>query len=149
VARGRDWPAEIDRWTERFRGVPDPPAAFADALRDGWEPEARARLAAEAEAYAVAHAGYVAQMAAAGVDLVRLDCKQGSCGHCARLCGSAYSLVGATPELPSPPPLPICPACRHTLNMLTPFWMTSLGLTVEDLAAEAQAYDEDEGSGRG
>lgn len=136
----RDWDAEIDRWTELFRGIPDPPEPFARALRDGWSEGARRRLADEAEAYARAHEGYTTQMRAAGVDLVRLDCRAGSCGHCARYCGSAYTLAGETPELPAPPPLPLCPACRHILNMLTPFWMTSVGLTVEDLATEAQPY---------
>lgn len=138
----RDWRAEIERWTERFRDIPDPPEPFATALRDGWTDEARDRLAAEAEAYARTHSGYLGQIAAAGVDLVRLDCKAGSCGHCARYCGSAYSLTGETPGLTRPPPLPICPACRHTLNMLTPFWMTSVGLTVEDLAEESRPYGE-------
>lgn len=139
-AAGRDWQAEIDRWTTLFADIADPPEPFATALRDGWNPEARQRLAEEAEAYLRAHSGYLGQIAEAGVDLVRLDCKAGACGHCRRYCGSAYSLTGETAGLTSPPPLPICPACRHTLNMLTPFWMASLGLTPEDLAEESQPY---------
>jgi hypothetical protein len=29
--------------------------------------------------------------------------------------------------------MPICPACRHTLNMVTPFFLQSMNLTVDDL----------------
>jgi hypothetical protein len=74
------------------------------------------------------------------VDLVRLDAKSGDCGVCRKYVGKAYSLAGDTPGLPPPPPLPICPACRHTLNLLTPFFMQSLGLELEDLVAEAQPF---------
>jgi hypothetical protein len=137
---GRDWDAEIDLWTERFREVADPPEPFATALRDGWDPAARASLAAGAEDYAARHAAWVAQIRAAGEDLVRLDCRDGECGVCAPLCGSAYTLTGATEGLPPPPPLPICPACRHTLNLLTPFFMQSLGLDLDDLIAEARPW---------
>ena len=135
-----DWQAEIDRWTERFRAVADPPPPFAAALRDGWTAEARERLAAEAEAYARSHEAYVREIRAAGVDLVRVDCRAGACGVCRKYEGKAYSLAGETPELPPPPPLPICPACRHTLNLLTPFFMQSLGLELEDLIADAQPF---------
>ena len=45
----RDWDAEIDAWTERFRTIPDPPEVFARAIRDGWDPAERAALAADAE----------------------------------------------------------------------------------------------------
>jgi len=137
---GRNWDAEIDRWTERFRAVDDPPEPFATALREGWAPEARAALAREAESYRLSHDALLAQILAAGVDLVRFDCKTGACGVCAKYCGKAYSLAGETPELPDPPPLPICPACRHTLNLLTPFYMQSLGLDIEDLAADSQPF---------
>lgn len=71
---------------------------------------------------------------------MRLDCRAASCGACARYCGSAYSLAGETEELPPPPPLPICPACRHTLNLLTPFFMQSMGLDLDDLVDQAQPY---------
>ncbi|MGE0026002.1 MAG: hypothetical protein AB7O78_01895 [Thermoleophilia bacterium] len=74
------------------------------------------------------------------MDLVRLDCKAGSCGVCAKYCGKAYTLTGETEDLPPPPPLPICPACRHTLNLLTPFFMQSLGVDLDDLIAEAQPF---------
>lgn len=74
---------------------------------------------------------------------MRLDCKGGSCGVCERYCGSAYSLTGATEDLPEPPPLPICPACRHTLNLLTPFFMQSLGLEIEDLIEASVPYEDD------
>lgn len=139
---GPDWQAEIDRWTERFRDAPDPPEPFATALREGWSDAARRELAEAAEAHRATHAALRAQMEASGVDLVRFDCKGGSCGTCARYCGSAYSLRGETPELPPPPPNPICPACRHTLNLLTPFYMQSLGLEIEDLADAAVPYRE-------
>ena len=139
----RDWDAEIDRWTERFRSVDDPPEPFATALREGWSAEAREELRDEAAAYAARHEAWLAQISSAGVDLVRLDCKAGSCGVCVRYCGSAYTLTGATEGLPPPPPLPICPACRHTLNLLTPFYMQGLGLDVEDLVADAQPYVEE------
>jgi hypothetical protein len=137
----RDWEAEIDRWTERFRGVADPPEPFATALRDGWTAEARAELAREASAYLSRHRAWIQEIGRAGVDLVRLDCKAGACGVCARYCGSAYSLAGETPGLPAPPPLPICPACRHTLNILTPFYMQSLGIELEDLVREARPFE--------
>lgn len=137
---GRDWDAEIDRWTERFRHVEDPPEPFGQALRDGWSAEMRADLAAAAEGYAARHAAYLEEIAGAGVDLVRFDCKAGSCGVCAKYCGKAYSLLGQTPALPDPPPLPICPACRHTLNLLTPFFLQSLGLELQDLVDEAQPF---------
>jgi ferredoxin len=136
----RDWQAEIDRWTERFRGVEDPPEPFATALREGWTAEAREALAAEAEAYASAQRTLLEQVGGAGMDLVRLDCRAGSCGVCARYCGKAFSLTGETEGLPPPPPMPICPACRHTLNLLTPFFMQSLGLDVEDLIDEAEPF---------
>jgi hypothetical protein len=74
------------------------------------------------------------------MDLVRLDCKGGSCGVCAKYCGKAYALTGEAEGLPAPPPLPICPACRHTLNLLTPFFMQSLGMDLDDLIAEAQPF---------
>ncbi len=88
------------------------------------------------------HAAYVAEIGAAGVDLVRFDCKAGSCGVCAKYCGKAYSLLGETPDLPEPPPLPICPACRHTLNLLTPFFLQSLGLDLQDLVDDAQPFED-------
>lgn len=74
------------------------------------------------------------------MDLVRLDCKAGSCGVCVKYCGKAFTLGGATEGLPEPPPLPICPACRHTLNLMTPFFMQSMGLDLDDLIAEAQPF---------
>lgn len=138
----RDWDAEIDRWTALFAAIPDPPEPFATALRDGWSAAARVALADEAETYAQRHVAYVATLRASGMDLVRLDQKQGDCGACRRYAGKAYSLGGATEGLPPPPPLPICPACRHTLNLLTPFFLQSMGLGVEDLIAEAEPYVE-------
>jgi hypothetical protein len=138
----RDWDAEIDRWTARFAEVDDPPEPFGQALRDGWTAEMRADLAREAEAYARRHEAYRAEIAAAGVDLVRFDCRAGSCGVCAKYCGKAYTLLGETPELPEPPPLPICPACRHTLNLLTPFFLQSLGLDLQDLVDQAQPFED-------
>ncbi len=140
MAAGRDWNTEIDRWTALFADVDDPPEPFATALREGWTPEARAELAEAAQEYLARHEAYVAQLRSSGVDLVRLDAKQGDCGACRRYVGRAYSLTGEADGLPPPPPLPICPACRHTLNMLTPFFLQSTGLTMEELVAEAEPY---------
>jgi hypothetical protein len=140
----RDWDAEIDAWTERFRSIPDPPEMFARAIRDGWDPADRATLAAEAEAYSVRHEGWLREITASGWDLVRLDLRD-PCGACARYAGAPYSAAGAAPDLPPPPPLPICPACRHTLNLLTPFFMQSLGIHPEDLADDAVPYEPIEG----
>jgi hypothetical protein len=139
----RDWDAEIDRWTESFRVVTDPPEPFARALREGWDPAARAQLAADAQAYAAQTDGLLAQIAGAGWDLVRFDAKSGSCGVCAKYVGKAYSLRGEHPQLPPPPPLPICPACRHTLNLMTPFFLQSMGLDIDDLAAQAQPFEDE------
>lgn len=129
----RDWYAEIDAWTDRFRALEDPPAEFARAIDEGWAEADRECLARDAADYHERQAGYIAELMAAGVDIVRLDQKSGNCGACARYEGCAYSLGGQTPGLPAPPPMPICPACRHTLNMVTPFFLQSLGLDVEDL----------------
>lgn len=118
----------------------DPPEPFATALREGWTEESRARLADEAEDYTRRHRSWLGQISGAGMDLVRLDCKAGSCGVCVKYCGSAYTLTGEPEGLPDPPPLPICPACRHTLNLLTPFFMQSLGMDLDDLIAEAQPF---------
>jgi hypothetical protein len=122
--------------------VPDPPEPFATALRDGWTPEGRRRLAEEAEEYRREHVALMTQLAASGVELLRFDAKRGDCGVCRRYVGKAYSLRGETPGLPPPPPLPICPACRHTLNLLTPFFMQSLGIGVEELVEEAEPFEE-------
>lgn len=138
---GRDWDGEIDRWTEVFRQEPAPPAAFRAALTDGWDPEARREVVAAAEAYAAEQEAYVAQIRAAGVDLVRLDFKEGCCSVCARWEGRPFSLSGETEELPPPPPLPMCPSCRPMLNLLTPYFMQSLGLDVEDLVADARPWE--------
>ena len=137
----RDWDAEIDAWTERFRHIPDPPPVFAVAIRDGWDPDERRALAADAEAYARQHEGWVQQITAAGWDLVRLDTRGEECGACARYSGSPYSLTGETAGVPPPPPLPICPACRHTLNLLTPFFMQSTGMDAGDLVRDAVPYE--------
>jgi hypothetical protein len=49
--------------------------------------------------------------------------------------------MGETPGVPPPPPLPICPACRHTLNLLTPFYMQSTGMDTGDLVRDAVPYE--------
>lgn len=133
MAQTRDWQREIDEWTERFRGVEDPPEPFATAIREGWTEAMRETFARDAQEYLERHEGWVGQLRSGGMDLVRFDCKNGSCEVCAPYCGCAYSLDGETPELPPPPPLPICPACRHTLNLLTPFFMQGMGLDLDDL----------------
>lgn len=140
MAATRDWDAEIDRWTALFAHVDDPPEPFATALRSGWNPAARAKLAAEAQEYLTRHEAYLAELRASGVDLVRFDAKRGDCGACRRYVGKAYSLSGETEGVPAPPPLPICPACRHTLNLLTPFFLQSTGLEIEDLVADAEPF---------
>jgi hypothetical protein len=137
---GRDWEAEIDRWTEVFRDEPEPPAVFRAALAGGWDPAARRQLASDAAEYAAEQDAYVAQIRAAGVDLVRLDFKEGCCSFCARWEGKPFSLTGEAEGLPPPPPLPMCPGCRPMLNLLTPYFMQSLGLDADDLAADALPY---------
>ena len=138
----RDWDAEIDRWTERFRETANPPEPFATALREGWTPEARQTLIDEASTYSEQADGLLTQITAAGWDLVRFDAKFGSCGRCEKYVGKAYSLTGEHSELPPPPPLPICPACRHTLNLLTPSFLQSTGRDIDDLADESVPFDE-------
>ena len=135
-----DWQGEIDRWTERFRSEPNPPEPFKTALRDGWSAEMRDALVEKAEHYAARTTAYLEEIRLAGVDLVRFDCKTGSCSVCRKYEGKAYSLSGETEGLPPPPPLPICPACDHTLNLLTPFFLQSLGLDLEDLVEAAQPF---------
>ena len=137
----RDWHAEIDAWTERFRHIPDPPPVFARAIRDGWDPAEKDALASEAAGYAARHEGWLAQIGASGWDLVRLDTRGEECGACARSSGSPSSLRADTPGVPPPPPLPICPACRHTLNLLTPFYMQSTGMDAGDLVRDAVPYE--------
>ncbi len=129
----RDWYAEIDAWTERFRGIDDPPEPFATAIREGWTDATRECLARDAAEYHAKQTGYLADLAAGGVDMVRMDQKFGNCSVCRPYDGCAYSLTGATPELPQAPPTPICPACRHTLNMVTPFFLQSMNMDVDDL----------------
>lgn len=136
----RDWVAEIDAWTERFRAVADPPEPFATALRTGWDPAVKQRLAVDAAAYHARQRAYMAQLAASGVELVRLDEKDGNCGVCRPYDGCGYSLRGETEGLPPPPPMPICPACRHTLSLLTPFFLQSLDRTVDDVVADSVPF---------
>lgn len=140
MTSARDWDAEIDAWTERFRDVPNPPEPFATALRDGWTDAARTALARDAEEYHARHQAYLGEIAAAGVDLVRFDVRPRACGVCEKYAGRAYTLTGETEGLPPPPPLPICPSCRHTLNLLTPFFMQSLDIDLDDLIAESQPF---------
>lgn len=141
MAPDRDWDAEIDAWTERFRHIPDPPPVFATAIRDGWDPGVRESLAREAAAYAERHDGWLAQIGEAEWDLVRLDTRGQECGACSRYAGATYSLRGEIPGVPLPPPLPICPACRHTLNLMTPFFLQSMGLDEQDLVRDAVPYE--------
>lgn len=128
----RNWAAEIDAWTERFRGIDDPPEPFATAIREGWTTEARTTLALDAQAYMERQHAYVETLRGEDIDLVRLDVKTG-CSFCRRYDGSAYTISGKTAELTPPPPLPICPACRPVLNLLTPFFMQQSGITIDDL----------------
>ncbi len=135
----REWLAEVDRWLERFRDEAQPPEPFARALTDGWRDGEREALAESAQTLERESAAYVEQLRASGVDLVRFDCKSGSCSVCVRYCGKAYSLA-EDGDLPPPPPMPICPACRHVLNMLTPFFMQRTGVTLDDLLDEAEPF---------
>ena len=135
----REWLADVDRWLERFRNEPQPPEAFAHAIASGWRAGEREALAEAAEAHERESAALLEQFRAAEVDLVRFDCKSGSCSVCVRYCGKAYSLA-EDGDLPPPPPVPICPACRHVLNMLTPFYMQRTGLSLADLIDEAEPF---------
>lgn len=136
----RDWQHEIDVWTERFRGVANPPEPFATAIREGWTDEAREALAREAEEHHRRQELWQRQIAEGGEDLVRFDCRGETCDICAKYCGCAYTLTGATPQLPEPPPVPICPACRHTLNLITPFFLHGVGMDLDDLIDRAQPF---------
>lgn len=140
----RDWEAEVDLWLERFRSVARPPEPFARALKEGWAPGEREILAIEAAEYARQTAAYLDQLREGGVDLVRFDAKVGTCDVCAPYEGCAYSLLGEADALPPPPPLPICPACRHTLNMLTPFFMQRTGVELEELAEASVPFREED-----
>lgn len=135
----RDWAAEIDAWTERFRRISDPPEPFATALREGWTTAARTRLALDAQAYMERQHAYLETLRREDIDLVRLDVKQG-CEFCLRYDGSAYTINGHTAELTPPPPLPICPACRPVLNLLTPFFIQQSGVTIEELIERSVPY---------
>ena len=118
---GRDWDAEIDRWTERFRSVDDPPEPFATALREGWTAEARAALRDEAERLRRAPPGRGSRRSARRAwTWCGWTAGRARAASAPATAASAYSLAGETEGLPPPPPLPICPACRHTLNLLTP-----------------------------
>ncbi len=139
----RDWQAEIDRWTERFGNEPRPPAAFARALREGWTPEARARLAAQAEAHRAEVDGLLGQLEEGGCEFVRLDLADDDCSVCEPFGGRAFAL-GEHPDVPTRPPMPFCPACRHRLNLLTPYFLSSLGLTMDDVTADTVLRDEQE-----
>ena len=143
---GRDWEAEIDRWTERFRSVADPPEPFATALREGWtDGGAGGPAPTRRRPTPRRHRAWIEQIGC-GRDGPGAPGLQG--GILRRLrratAAAAYSLAGETEGLPPPPPLPICPACRHTLNLLTPFFMQSLGLDIDDLIAESQPYSRSE-----
>ena len=74
--------------------------------------------------------------------MVRLDQKAGNCTVCRPYEGCGYSLTGVPEGLPEPPPMPICPACRHTLNMLTPFFLQSLGRSIEEVIDESVPFTE-------
>lgn len=134
MTEARDWHAEITRWTERFRGEPRPPAAFAAALRDGWDPAARDALAAGAEEHARHQRGFLEQLRREGCELVRIDMADDDCSVCEDLGGKVFAMDDDHPDLPRHPTMPLCPACRHRVNLLTPFFLSSLGLTVDDLA---------------
>lgn len=118
----------------------NPPEPFATALRDGWTDAARERLAAEAAAFMERHEGWLATLRAGGEDTVRFDCGPDTCEVCEPYCGSAYSITGATDGLPLAPPLPICPACRHTLNLLTPFFLRGIGRDLDDMIDSARPF---------
>jgi len=36
--------------------------------------------------------------------------------------------------------VPICPACRHTLNLITPFFLHGVGMDLDDLIDRAQPF---------
>lgn len=136
MASGRDWQAEIDRWTERFRHEARPPRVFADALRDGWSDAQRDALAAGAQRHAADQEGFLEQLRAGGCTLVRVDMADEDCSVCEKLGGRVFAIDDDHPELPPYPVMPLCPACRHRVNLLTPYFLSSLGLTVDDLAGD-------------
>ena len=120
--------AEIDRWTERFRAVNDPPEPFATALREGWTDEARAALARRGRPPTPsATASGSRRSAAPGWTWCASTARRAPAASAPSTAARPTRLAGETEGLPTPPPLPICPACRHTLNLLTPFFMQSLG----------------------
>ncbi|MCB0880599.1 MAG: hypothetical protein KDC33_00045 [Thermoleophilia bacterium] len=80
--------------------------------------------------------GLLAQLEAGGCEFVRLDLAEDDCSVCAPFGGRAFAL-GDHPDVPTRPPMPLCPACRHRLNLLTPYYLSSLGLTMDDVTADA------------
>lgn len=137
----RDWQAEIDAWTERFRSVDHPPPVFADAIAHGWDDGARQRLADEADAHYRDHEGLIRQLTDAACEAVRFDLAGDGCDTCTPYAGRPFALAEDHPHLPMRPPMPICPACRHRLNLLTPYFLSSRGQTIEDVYDDAVPYD--------
>jgi len=131
----------VERWTEFFRGRERPPRAFASAVRDGWSPEDRDALAEEAVGYRERMRAYLESLRDAEVDLVRLDLRDDGCDVCEPYDGCVYSLLGQTDGLAAPPPLPICPACRHTINMLTPYFLQNAEATLDEMVAESRPFE--------
>ena len=80
--------------------------------------------------------GLLAQLEAGGCEFVRLDLAEDDCSVCAPFGGRAFAL-GDHPDVPTRLTMPLCPACRHRLNLLTPYYLSSLGLTMDDVTADA------------
>lgn len=114
---------------------------FAAALRDGWDAGARERLAADATEYRERLHAYLQSLREADVELVRVDLRDDGCDLCAPYDGCVYSLLGQTEGLTGPPPLPICPACRHTVNMLTPYFLQNAERSLDDMIAASVPYE--------
>ncbi len=79
--------------------------------------------------------GLLGQLEAGGCEFVRLDLADDDCSVCAPFGGRAFAL-GEHASVPARPPMPLCPACRHRLNLLTPYYLSSLGLTMDDVTAD-------------
>ncbi len=71
---------------------------------------------------------------------MRIDLRDDGCEVCEPYDGCVYSLLGETEGLTQPPPLPICPACRHAVNMLTPYFLQNAERSLDEMVADSRPY---------